>query len=274
MIERALSFGPNGRLSGVLTTPKTSPRGPAVLLWNVGVNHHVGPYRIYVDLARRLASIGVASLRFDVSGLGDSDVRRDAVPELQRALDDLGFACDVVKARTGIERVVPVGFCSSVDAAHAFAAKDARAVGACFIEGYAFRTRGFWTRYPLRFLSAPRWRRTIALRGPRRLRELIVGAAEGPMWGEDQIYVREYPTPAELRRDYASMLGRGARLLFLYVGGDSSFNHEGQLREVIGDLADRVTLRFEPHADHTFFRVDHRRRAVEHVTLWIQRDVL
>ena len=128
--ERVLSFGGSGSLHGVLTEPAPEDRldgVPAVLFWNVGTNHHVGPHRVYVDLARRLAQLGFTSLRFDTSGLGDSAASRDDTrPDAERNVADVREAMLTVKKQRGFERFVLVGFCSSVDAAHAVGVAGAR----------------------------------------------------------------------------------------------------------------------------------------------------
>jgi alpha-beta hydrolase superfamily lysophospholipase len=43
---------------------------------NVANQHHVGPNRLWVELARQWAAAGVRSLRLDLSGLGDSPNRQ------------------------------------------------------------------------------------------------------------------------------------------------------------------------------------------------------
>jgi dienelactone hydrolase len=266
-------------LVGLLAEPTPPivphPGTPAVLLWNVGINHHVGPYRFNVDLARRLATSGIISLRFDLSGRGDSEVRRDALGEMERALDDLREAAALLARRSGQQRLVPVGFCSSVDAAHRFALVDERVVGVCFIEGYAYRTAGFYLRQPLRLLEPARWRRALARRIPDRLRGAPVIRRLGriPLSGpdDDVVYVREYPRPEQLRRDLDLMAKRGARMLFVYVGKDSSYNHEGQLFEFAGtpSLADRVDVEYLGNADHAFFLPADRAQVVNRICAWM-----
>jgi alpha-beta hydrolase superfamily lysophospholipase len=63
-------------LFGILTEPVTPDHRklPTILLSNAGAAHHVGPVRLYVLMARRLAACGFRSLRFDLPGLGDSIV--------------------------------------------------------------------------------------------------------------------------------------------------------------------------------------------------------
>ena len=77
MTEQVLLFGTNRCLVGMLTEPEKSqvPADlPAFILFNAGLLHRVGPNRLHVTLARRLARRGFPVLRFDFSGIGDSRV--------------------------------------------------------------------------------------------------------------------------------------------------------------------------------------------------------
>src|SRR5436190_8757987 len=98
MRERAVRLGKNAMV-GVLTEPDPQVRSadaPAVVLLNAGLLHRVGACRLHVRVARALAPAGFTSLRFDFSGMGDSEPRRDglsfeeaAVREVQEAMDYL-----------------------------------------------------------------------------------------------------------------------------------------------------------------------------------------
>ena len=75
MIERTITFGADSGLIGTLclpSTPGADGSGVGQILFNAGVVHRIGPHRINVKLARSLAASGIASIRFDLSGLGDS----------------------------------------------------------------------------------------------------------------------------------------------------------------------------------------------------------
>jgi len=278
--ERAVSFAPGGRLTGILTEPppdRARRDAPVVLASNVGLNHHVGPYRFFVDLSRDLARRGFASLRFDLSGLGNSSARRDTRGELDRALDDHDEAMKLLSSR-GYLRFVPIGFCSGVDAVHRLAVDDTRVVGGCFIEGYAFRTPGFFLRYPLRYLDHARWLRLLSRRMPPALRDLPglrrLGHFASAFAGQDEVFVRSYPSPVELRRDYEAMSARGTRQLFIYVGGDSAYNHQRQFLEFTGlpSLGPTREVVYLPEADHTFFRVADRDRVIATIGDWMERE--
>src|SRR5262249_54165018 len=159
--ERALVFGASQNLVGVLCEPEASAKkadAPAVLMWNVGIHHRVGPYRVFTDLSRRLAREGLSSLRFDVAGQGDSAPRRGTTDSDPHAAD-LQEAMGFMEKKLGAKGFLPVAFCSGVDALHNMARSESRVRGLIYLEPYAWRTRGFWMRYPLRFANMQRWRR-------------------------------------------------------------------------------------------------------------------
>ncbi len=71
--ERVVRFGQGAALTGVLCEPNRQAATSLVLLLNTGANYHIGCGRSFVDCARSLATKGVASLRMDSLGIGDSD---------------------------------------------------------------------------------------------------------------------------------------------------------------------------------------------------------
>ncbi|MBN8941332.1 MAG: hypothetical protein J0H01_17630 [Rhizobiales bacterium] len=79
--EQALTFGPDRRLAGILCRPRMVfppvRAGLAVILINGGGLPHTGWVRMTVTMARALAERGIASLRIDFSGIGDSRAECD-----------------------------------------------------------------------------------------------------------------------------------------------------------------------------------------------------
>jgi hypothetical protein len=280
VIERTVAFGRDSGLIGVMTEPSAADAvgdAPAVVMWNVGIQHRIGPYRVQVDIARDLARRGFASLRFDLSGMGDSAARQDSRPDLERALDDVREAMALLERRRGVRSFVPLGFCSSVDTAHAISLQDERVVGACFLEGYAYRTRGFWLRYPKRFLDRDRWNRYLANRSlvPAKYGREAEGKPAAPEPGVmGSIFARQYPTRQQFGADIGKLAARGVRMLFVYVGGDTDFNHRDQFFEMVGDksLDGRIDVHYYENADHIFFRVADRERAVGRLCDWMDRE--
>lgn len=275
MTERVLRFGPRSAMVGILCAPDGDARAddgrPTVLMWNVGVNHRVGPYRVFVELARALASNGFASLRFDSSGLGDSEARRDSADGAESAELDLRDAMDAITRRTGCTRFVLVGFCSSVDAAHRVAVKDPRVVGAIHIEGYAFPTRGFYRRYPLRMLSRRRWTRRL-----RHTVDSLVGMVKHrpmPAITAELVYARDYPEWSQFARELAELTKRQVTFLFVYVGLDTAFNYPGQFWQMFATRElerQRIELAYFPDADHTFYELSERHEMLARVLLFMR----
>ena len=273
MIERVLSFGRWSDQVGILTLPDSTPAAdrPAIVMWNVGVNHRVGPFRFYVDLARAVASEGYVALRFDASGMGDSEVRRDAISSTEREDLDVQDALDAVTRRTGQTRFVIVGFCSSIDAAHRVSVKDPRVVGVVHVEGYSFHTDGYRKRNPLKLLSAERWRRFAADQRGRLQRRLAGQAPEEPT---EAVFKRDYPAWPDFSADLVTLTGRGVSLHFAYVGNDSPFNHVAQFWEMFATPAlDRslIDVTYYPKADHTFFDLGERGTLQRRIVGWLRK---
>ncbi len=136
MKEEAVLLGPTQSLVGIVTDP---PEGegrehlPAMILLNAGLVHRVGPNRLYVKIARHLASMGFVVLRFDFSGQGDSDIRRDNLPFAKIAVDETEHAMHWLRTTRGRERFVLIGLCSGAAVALRAARDDARVVGAVLI---------------------------------------------------------------------------------------------------------------------------------------------
>lgn len=75
VLERAIVLaGSQGELVGILTRPASSPQAPraAMLIVPGQPQTRTGSHRMFVEQCRWLAGHGIASLRFDVGGWGDS----------------------------------------------------------------------------------------------------------------------------------------------------------------------------------------------------------
>lgn len=138
MNEVICRFGAGRGLVGIITQPELAAadrRRPGILLLNAGSLHRIGPNRLHVKMARRLARSGFTVLRFDFSGIGDSASSDDPMPFEDRAVHEAIEAMDVLRDRSGIDRFIPAGICSGADGALSVARADPRVVGAILING-------------------------------------------------------------------------------------------------------------------------------------------
>ena len=131
--EEAVQFGPGDSLFGIHCRPVTGVAngGTAVIILNTGLNPHVGWARLAVRFARRWADQGIASLRIDVGGIGDSPPLpgRSTQPlyELE-LLADVREAITRMKAE-GYARIVLFGACSGAWLGFHTLLQDERASG-------------------------------------------------------------------------------------------------------------------------------------------------
>lgn len=273
-LERAHTFGDDAGLFGVVTTPETPrPDAPAVVLLNAGLVHRIGPFRMHVELARRLAKAGFFVLRLDQSALGDSLPRRGGLGYEERAVIDARQAMDFLEQRYERSRFVVAGLCAGAMNAHRVAVSDPRVVAGCLLDGYAYRTPSFWRHRLLTAAAQPKmWPSAL-----RRAKQLLAGnlpsrtsdsadsvraanAAEGPGDDAAAIFAQDWPPREDVRRELEQTLARGTKLLFVYTGGWSDYVHPTQFDEMFPGLVgrERVTVRFFPDADHTYLLLAHR----------------
>jgi alpha-beta hydrolase superfamily lysophospholipase len=88
VIEAPVSIGPAKLFAMRTICPgRVDRRLPAVLFLNTAQEVHIGPGRLWVELARALAPLGFEVLRADGNGIGDSPERRKKNPLSVEAAD-------------------------------------------------------------------------------------------------------------------------------------------------------------------------------------------
>ncbi len=124
--ETRFRFGPQ-QIFGAWCEPKSARRGRALLFLNCGANPHAGWRRMTVVQARDLARRGVASLRIDTSGIGDSAGRTDAATKFYapHQIEEARSAIDWLVAQ-GAREITLVGVCSGAYQAFHTALEDGR----------------------------------------------------------------------------------------------------------------------------------------------------
>jgi uncharacterized protein len=105
--EMPFYFGPERALFGLFHAPAT-PARKAVLLCPPLGQDQIRCHRVYRQLAQALAAEGVAVLRFDYYGTGDS--AGDSVDvDWQRCMADTAVAADELRQKAGVDRVFAFG---------------------------------------------------------------------------------------------------------------------------------------------------------------------
>lgn len=272
--ERPVFFGSEASLFGIVTEPAQGEiRRRAVILLNAGADHHVGPSRIQVSIARRWARRGYFVLRMDLAGLGDSGTRLGS-PEDEiyppAALDDIRAAIELLTARYGIRDITLAGLCSG--AYHVLrAAVAGMPVGRILMVN---PQNFFWKRgtaledlqlaeviqnpvvYRQRVRSGAAWKRLLS--------------GQVSIWRIVKIYIRRSLLPLEsMLRDLARRLGirlprdlgreleelgrRGVRMVFVFAHGEPGLDLlKLEAGSSVKRLGTRCRVRIIERADHVF----------------------
>jgi hypothetical protein len=272
--EEVCRFGADRHLVGILTRTSAAKDRPAVVIFNAGAVHRVGPNRVGVTLARELAAAGFACLRFDLEGIGDSVLRapgRENHPYPDTALADAKAAFDFLRNDFGYKRFIPVGLCSGAHSAfHAGLTLTDHAISELVLinpltfyweEGMSLDT----TRH---FEDAIQYRKSM--RDPGRWLKLLRGGVNMPRLAETVVGLAKAKVKSQgaalreiLMPQHGPRLSRDLRRLFAMKRPLSFFIAEGDPgREILmtgaGRTATRalqtgeITVEMIADADHTF----------------------
>jgi len=272
--ETLCRFGPDERLFGILARGDPATDRPLVLMFNGGSVHHVGPNRIYVMMARRLAELGIPSLRFDMEGIGDSVLQgqgRENHPYRGNGIDDARAAMECLRSRFGYSRFIALGLCSGAhNAFHTRLALEDDAISELIMinpvtfywsEGMSLEgaTRAYDAMAYKRSMKDPsRWLKL--LRGDVNFRRLFGVAMSYPRTAAKKGYdaLRETLAPDKgppLARDLRRLISMRCPVTFVIAEGDPGRDllMSGAPRTASRALrSGQIRLEVIPGADHTF----------------------
>ncbi len=288
--ETACTFGSQCQLTGVYTEPESAHgEQPCALFLTAGLLHHIGPTRLHVELARSLAEQGVAGLRFDLSGAGDSESSSLGGDFTERSIREITEAMDYLHTHHDQHRFVLIGLCSGADDAMATAQRDPRVVGIALLNGYAYPAGKFRLYRLLRFYL-PRlfmWRKlrnrcAALLQRILSTRVSSEGLSADFLSGDerqaliklDEDY-RYIPPQQETGRILTQLCQAEIDILFLYTGSEhDTYTYEGQLRAMFPALSKNGHLseRYLQEADHTLVLKEDRERVVQLIGEWFRQS--
>lgn len=232
------------RMAGVLHLPEGRRRVPALLMLHGFTGHKAETHRLFVHTARRLAREGLAVLRFDFLGSGDSEGLFEEMTisgEVEDALNALHFLR--AQPRVDTNRIAMLGF----------------SLGGCVCALCQPRAGNIKTLVLWAPVSNPM--RRMPPTGVPEKPVNIGGNLVSPA------FYRELPElkPLEAVRPY-----KGAVLILHGANDQAVHPDEGRAYETAFQHATRCEFRLIPEADHLFSQPAWEQSLIDQTTRWLK----
>jgi hypothetical protein len=274
LTERPIFFGSEGMLFGIVTEPDQGEiRRRAVILLNAGADHHTGPSRINVSVARRWARSGYFVLRMDLAGLGDSGTRAGS-PEDEvfpsAALDDIRAGIEILRTRYGIRDITLAGLCSGAYHALRAAVAGVPAGRILMVNPQNF----FWKKgtmledlqmaevivnpgvYRQRVFSGAAWKKLLSGQvNVWRIVQIYVHRGLLPMKSTLRDLARRLRIrlPYDLGWELEEIVARGVQIVFVFAHGEPGIDLlKIEAGSSVKRIGDRCRVRIIESADHVF----------------------
>lgn len=275
MKEHAVTFGMDNSLVGIYSDPENTGTSnkPAVLLLNANVLHRIGPFRMYVRVARHLNNLGYPVLRFDLSGIGDSPARKSNLAYDDRTVSEVKEAMDYLAKEKNVNQFILMGLCAGADSAYRTAVTDRRVIGMVLLDGYGYRTIQYYLRhYVPRLFSPGVWIRLVK----RQLQKLqAIGKEKPEDMSEFYTGVRNFPPQKEMEQHLQQFVSNNVRLLCVFTGGLRYFyyNYKNQFQDMFKSVkfGDAIEVVYYPQAEHTYIDISDRELLIDTVSAWITK---
>lgn len=130
-----------------------------------GPQYRIGSHRQFVQLSRALANQGIASLRFDYSGMGDSGGNKKEFTDINNDIKEAINA--FMSSQPVIKKVVIWGLCDAASAALMYAHQDERVAGLVILNPWLRSEKAMGKAmvkyyYLKRILSKGFWKKLLA----------------------------------------------------------------------------------------------------------------
>lgn len=275
--EEVLNISGSSSSFAILTLSERDD-APVIVQFNAGVLHRSEPYRLNTELARKAAQLGFHSVRFDVAGNGDAEVR-DGLDENESVMRDWYAVRQSIEQRLGQRKYLFMGLCSGADNSIKVASQVQETVGLILLDPTPpvgsidnrsvfknkLRNPWFWLRLPLNVCKSL-------------FKTKVEESSDGTI--ADYHYEglplqygnRALPSEAELSEVMHKVSSAGGILSVFTSYSSQVISSERQLADFF-DLSDKQREHFVeayfPDMEHLFALAEHRKMLLRLVSEWL-----
>lgn len=247
------------KLFGVFHRPANKTKFPAILICHGLGGHKVGRYRLYVTLSNRLAQLGIASLRLDFRGSGDSEGDFSEMT-IEGEVSDALLGLDFLRQQPGVDtqRIGIFGRSLGGLVAILTASHDQK-----------IKTMGLWAPIFSSSQWVEKWNQLhSAPLEPSSQQELMTVDGQIPGY---EFYKQFFNLKTE---DSVASLN-GLPLLLIHGTMDNVVTLDHAEKYLNVRLQGKGETKFIelPQSDHDFTHLDERRVALDETCLWFQKTL-
>jgi len=254
---------------------------PIILILNSGLVNKSGPFRRNAELSRYLQKLRLTVFRFDLAGIGDSQlVANDGRAYSARNLDDIGEALDLLDGLFPKCPVIALGLCTGADLAHKSAVRYEAVKGVVLLDGYGYPTPKFywkfyWFKYSPYILSLSGVIK-LPLKIVKRVARMVSDRTSASSTATDD-YIWVLPPKSEYIKDLSTLRKKNCKQLYIFSATVRDYyNYHDQLKDSVkrDDLLENVTVIINRAADHTYIMLEERNKLFNTIATWISNAFL
>jgi pimeloyl-ACP methyl ester carboxylesterase len=250
-------------LSYVCNLPETYRKNIGVLFVHAADGNRLGPHRMFVEMATRLNVLGFPTMRFDLSGCGDSTgtVARD---DITSDVADVAAAIDSFMSLTQIKSVCLFAISRGACVCFSLIAKHKLPVSAAILLSMPVSS----TKTAVNSLSARMHEYLCKLKSPQNLWKILAGRANFAQIGKTLL------TAFRIQHRYRQLnedtFSAKCPMLFIYGQNDPI---TAESAKYCTHICDENTLPYECHiikdANHSYFHYLWKQQIFEIFQQWL-----
>ncbi len=268
VVEEAVNLGIDQSTSAMVSLPtKIDPAKPALIFFNAGILHRVGPFRLHVRLTRALAGEGFVAARMDVSGLGYS-AKDPARSGFESAHHDARALMQYLREEYDCQSFIVGGICSGADNAYKMSVVERSIVGGIFVDGYAYENpKSRYHHYRRRVFRLQIWSDWFRSKFNKPPQEDQLKTPEvADIWEFDD------PPEAQFRAELKQLCSRDFKGHFIYSGVVPGYSYAEQFHDTFPESKGAMDVTYFADADHTFILEQDRQPLIDSILHWCQRQ--